>query len=66
MFLRMSPRSSRKRQGRAGSAGNDAIVRALQLSRTLIGPAVGSALGLGGAVTQALTRNHSPTPACLA
>ncbi|MCZ9339879.1 iron ABC transporter permease, partial [Streptomyces sp. TRM76130] len=36
---------------------NDAIVRDLRLPRTLIGVAVGAALGLGGAVMQTLTRN---------
>ncbi|SDP28484.1 iron complex transport system permease protein [Streptomyces sp. cf386] len=44
---------------------NDAIVRDLRLPRTLIGAAVGSALGLGGAVMQTLTRNPLADPGLL-
>ncbi|MEV5759402.1 FecCD family ABC transporter permease [Streptomyces tendae] len=44
---------------------NDAIVRDLRLPRTLIGAAVGAALGLGGAVMQTLTRNPLADPGLL-
>ncbi|WP_371102567.1 FecCD family ABC transporter permease [Streptomyces sp. PU_AKi4] len=44
---------------------NDAIVRDLRLPRTLIGTAVGAALGLGGAVMQTLTRNPLADPGLL-
>ncbi|MFH8799259.1 FecCD family ABC transporter permease [Streptomyces sp. NPDC017936] len=44
---------------------NDAIVRELRLPRTLIGAAVGAALGLGGAVMQTLTRNPLADPGLL-
>ncbi|WP_217169239.1 iron ABC transporter permease [Streptomyces sp. AC512_CC834] len=44
---------------------NDAIVRDLRLPRTLIGAAVGVALGLGGAVMQTLTRNPLADPGLL-
>ncbi|MDT7845614.1 FecCD family ABC transporter permease [Streptomyces justiciae] len=44
---------------------NDAIVRELRLPRTLIGIAVGAALGLGGAVMQTLTRNPLADPGLL-
>ncbi|MEU1049816.1 iron chelate uptake ABC transporter family permease subunit [Streptomyces sp. NPDC005897] len=44
---------------------NDAIVRNLRLPRTLIGAAVGAALGLGGAVMQTLTRNPLADPGLL-
>ncbi|WP_234343039.1 FecCD family ABC transporter permease [Streptomyces fulvoviolaceus] len=44
---------------------NDAIVRDLRLPRTLIGIAVGAALGLGGGVMQTLTRNPLADPGLL-
>ncbi|MFI5569760.1 FecCD family ABC transporter permease [Streptomyces sp. NPDC051740] len=44
---------------------HDAIVRDLRLPRTLIGAAVGAALGLGGAVMQTLTRNPLADPGLL-
>ncbi|CAL9286470.1 FecCD family ABC transporter permease [Streptomyces sp. SudanB182_2057] len=44
---------------------NDAIVRDLRLPRTLIGVAVGAALGLGGAIMQTLTRNPLADPGLL-
>ncbi|MFB8775926.1 FecCD family ABC transporter permease [Streptomyces broussonetiae] len=44
---------------------HDAIVRELRLPRTLIGIAVGVALGLGGAVMQTLTRNPLADPGLL-
>ncbi|MET9255594.1 iron chelate uptake ABC transporter family permease subunit [Streptomyces sp. NPDC003717] len=44
---------------------NDAIVRDLRLPRTVIGAAVGAALGLGGAVMQTLTRNPLADPGLL-
>lgn len=44
---------------------NDAIVRDLRLPRTLIGIAVGAALGLAGGVMQTLTRNPLADPGLL-
>ncbi|MEU6374878.1 iron chelate uptake ABC transporter family permease subunit [Streptomyces sp. NPDC046909] len=44
---------------------NDGIVRELRLPRTLIGIAVGAALGLAGAVMQTLTRNPLADPGLL-
>ncbi|MFG2780553.1 FecCD family ABC transporter permease [Streptomyces prunicolor] len=44
---------------------NDAIVRDLRLPRTLIGVAVGAALGLAGGVMQTLTRNPLADPGLL-
>ncbi|MFI5554560.1 FecCD family ABC transporter permease [Streptomyces sp. NPDC051738] len=44
---------------------NDAIVRDLRLPRTLIGIAVGTALGLAGGVMQTLTRNPLADPGLL-
>ncbi|MFJ4621305.1 FecCD family ABC transporter permease [Streptomyces sp. NPDC088812] len=44
---------------------NDAIVRELRLTRTLIGIAVGAALGLGGGLMQTLTRNPLADPGLL-
>ncbi|MFE6286369.1 FecCD family ABC transporter permease [Streptomyces sp. NPDC057877] len=44
---------------------HDAIVRELRLPRTLIGIAVGAAIGLGGAVMQVLTRNPLADPGLL-
>jgi iron complex transport system permease protein len=44
---------------------NDAIVRELRLPRTLIGVAVGAALGLAGVVMQTLTRNPLADPGLL-
>ncbi|MFG3248703.1 iron chelate uptake ABC transporter family permease subunit [Streptomyces sp. NPDC048187] len=43
----------------------DAIVQDLRLPRTLIGAAVGAALGLGGALMQTLTRNPLADPGLL-
>ncbi|MFJ7072220.1 FecCD family ABC transporter permease [Streptomyces sp. NPDC098781] len=45
--------------------GNDEIVRDLRLPRTLLGVAVGAALGLAGAVMQTLTRNPLADPGLL-
>lgn len=44
---------------------DDRIVRELRLPRTLIGVAVGAALGLAGAVMQTLTRNPLADPGLL-
>jgi iron complex transport system permease protein len=44
---------------------NDAIVRDLRLPRTLIGIAVGAALGLAGGIMQTLTRNPLADPGLL-
>ncbi|MFI7100705.1 FecCD family ABC transporter permease [Streptomyces sp. NPDC050161] len=44
---------------------NDAIIRRLRLPRTLIGIAVGAALGVAGAVMQTLTRNPLADPGLL-
>jgi hypothetical protein len=44
---------------------NDAIVRDLRLPRTLLGVAVGAALGLAGGVMQTLTRNPLADPGLL-
>ncbi|MEU6846964.1 iron chelate uptake ABC transporter family permease subunit [Streptomyces sp. NPDC046716] len=44
---------------------DDAIVRELRLPRTLIGVAVGAALGLAGGVMQTLTRNPLADPGLL-
>ncbi|MFF7333237.1 iron chelate uptake ABC transporter family permease subunit [Streptomyces sp. NPDC008150] len=44
---------------------DDAIVRQLRLPRTLIGVAVGAALGLAGAVMQTVTRNPLADPGLL-
>lgn len=42
------------------------VVVGERLSRTLLGLLAGAALGLAGAVLQALTRNPWPTPGCSA
>ncbi|MFC9846810.1 FecCD family ABC transporter permease [Streptomyces sp. NPDC060223] len=44
---------------------NDAIIRDLRLPRTLIGIAVGAALGIAGGVMQTLTRNPLADPGLL-
>ncbi|MFZ3555966.1 FecCD family ABC transporter permease [Streptomyces sp. BH055] len=46
-------------------SGGDGIVRELRLPRTLIGIAVGAALGLAGGVMQVLTRNPLADPGLL-
>ncbi|MER6300939.1 iron ABC transporter permease [Kitasatospora sp. NPDC001539] len=49
-----------------GGDGADAVVvRQLRLPRTVVGLAVGAALGLAGAVTQGLTRNPIADPGIL-
>lgn len=48
-----------------GGTADDAIVRELRLPRTLLGIAVGAALGLAGAVMQTLTRNPLADPGLL-
>ncbi|HWK26474.1 MAG TPA: iron chelate uptake ABC transporter family permease subunit [Solirubrobacter sp.] len=48
-----------------GSTPDDAIVRGLRVPRTLLGIAVGAALGVGGALMQALTRNPLADPGLL-
>ncbi|MEE1752388.1 FecCD family ABC transporter permease [Streptomyces sp. SP18CS02] len=45
--------------------GNDIIVRDLRVPRTVLGLLVGAALGLSGAVMQALTRNPLAEPGLL-
>ncbi|MFF8847777.1 FecCD family ABC transporter permease [Streptomyces sp. NPDC015127] len=45
--------------------GNDVIVRDVRVPRTLLGLVVGAALGLSGAVMQALTRNPLAEPGLL-
>nr|WP_028797373.1 iron chelate uptake ABC transporter family permease subunit [Streptomyces purpureus] len=45
--------------------GNDVIIRDLRVPRTLLGLLVGIALGLSGAVMQALTRNPLAEPGLL-
>nr|WP_231626320.1 iron chelate uptake ABC transporter family permease subunit [Streptomyces apocyni] len=44
---------------------NDVVIRDLRVPRTLLGLVVGSALGLAGAVLQALTRNPLADPGLL-
>jgi len=48
-----------------GDSQNAAIVLDLRLPRTLLGLAVGVALGVGGALMQALTRNPLADPGLL-
>nr|WP_229834853.1 iron chelate uptake ABC transporter family permease subunit [Streptomyces xantholiticus] len=45
--------------------GNDVIIRDVRLPRTLLGFVVGAALGVAGAVMQALTRNPLAEPGLL-
>lgn len=45
--------------------GNDVIIRDVRVPRTLLGLVVGAALGLSGAVMQALTRNPLAEPGLL-
>ncbi|MFF8832705.1 FecCD family ABC transporter permease [Streptomyces sp. NPDC015131] len=45
--------------------GNDVLIQDLRLPRTLLGIMVGTALGLSGAVMQALTRNPLAEPGLL-
>ncbi|MEV6107180.1 iron chelate uptake ABC transporter family permease subunit [Streptomyces sp. NPDC051940] len=44
---------------------NDTVIRELRIPRTLLGLVVGAALGLAGAVLQALTRNPLADPSLL-
>lgn len=48
-----------------GSSQNDAIIRNLRVPRTLLGIAVGAAIGVAGALMQALTRNPLADPGLL-
>ncbi|TDC24392.1 hypothetical protein E1265_10005 [Streptomyces sp. 8K308] len=45
--------------------GTDVVIRELQLPRTILGLLCGAALGLAGAVMQALTRNPLADPGLL-
>ncbi len=49
----------------ASGQGNDVLVREVRVPRTLLGLLVGSALGVAGAVMQALTRNPLAEPGVL-
>ncbi|MEN8653165.1 iron chelate uptake ABC transporter family permease subunit [Streptomyces sp. 21So2-11] len=49
----------------ASGTGNDVIVRDVRVPRTVLGVLVGAALGLSGAVMQALTRNPLAEPGLL-
>ncbi|MDI3419027.1 FecCD family ABC transporter permease [Streptomyces luteolus] len=49
----------------ATGTDNDVVIRDLRLPRTLLGLLVGAALGLAGAVLQALTRNPLADPGLL-
>src|SRR5688500_2258282 len=48
-----------------GSSQNEAIIRSLRVPRTLLGIAVGGAIGVAGALMQALTRNPLADPGLL-
>ncbi|MBE2318902.1 iron chelate uptake ABC transporter family permease subunit [Solirubrobacter sp. CPCC 204708] len=48
-----------------GSSQNEAIIRNLRVPRTLLGIAVGGAIGVAGALMQALTRNPLADPGLL-
>jgi iron complex transport system permease protein len=48
-----------------GSSQDDTIVRSLRVPRTLLGVAVGAAIGVAGALMQALTRNPLADPGLL-
>src|SRR4051794_22866065 len=49
----------------AGRSQDETIVRSLRVPRTLLGIAVGAALGVAGALMQALTRNPLADPGLL-
>src|SRR6478672_13330286 len=49
----------------AGSSQDETIVRSLRVPRTLLGIAVGAAIGVAGALMQALTRNPLADPGLL-
>src|SRR6478609_2953958 len=49
----------------SGSSQDEAIIRSLRVPRTLLGIAVGAAIGVGGALMQALTRNPLADPGLL-
>ena len=49
----------------AGSSQDEAIIRNLRVPRTLLGIAVGAAIGVAGALMQALTRNPLADPGLL-
>ncbi|MCX5139334.1 MULTISPECIES: iron ABC transporter permease [unclassified Streptomyces] len=48
-----------------GGSGDDVLVRQVRIPRTVLGLIVGAALGLAGAVMQALTRNPLAEPGLL-
>jgi iron complex transport system permease protein len=48
-----------------GATQNEAIIRSLRVPRTLLGIAVGAAIGVAGALMQALTRNPLADPGLL-
>lgn len=48
-----------------GDSANAVVVRELRVPRTVVGLAVGAALGLAGAVMQGLTRNPIADPGIL-
>src|SRR5688500_5518208 len=50
---------------REGSSQNETIIRSLRVPRTLLGIVVGGAIGVGGALMQALTRNPLADPGLL-
>src|SRR5918998_3451804 len=50
---------------RSGSSQDEAIIRNLRVPRTLLGIAVGAAIGVAGALMQALTRNPLADPGLL-
>jgi iron complex transport system permease protein len=50
---------------RSSGTGNDVLIQDLRLPRTVLGVVVGVALGLSGAVMQALTRNPLAEPGLL-
>jgi iron complex transport system permease protein len=50
---------------REGSSQNETIIRSLRVPRTLLGIVVGAALGVAGALMQALTRNPLADPGLL-
>lgn len=52
--------------GHAPSTRIENVVWSVRVPRTALGLAAGAALGLSGALMQALTRNPSPTPECSA
>jgi iron complex transport system permease protein len=50
---------------REGSSQNETIIRSLRVPRTLLGIVVGAAIGVAGALMQALTRNPLADPGLL-